>query len=86
MKKAYNQEFTESTKISIVTNMMPANIQEYVYLNSKKDESYRSMVDKVRLWVSNKVVSSGPVPMDLSLIGNGSVDHGSVEHYPSIDG
>ena len=42
------------------------------------------MVDKVKLLVSNKVVSSGPVPMDLSVIGNGSTDR--AEHYFTADG
>ena len=84
LKQEYNQDFTEPTKIAIVINMMLANIQEYVYTNVKKDESYRSMVDKVKLLVSNKVVSSGPVPMDLSVIGNGSTDR--AEYYFTADG
>jgi hypothetical protein len=86
LKKEYNQEFAENTKIAIVTNMMPASIQEYVYTNIRKDDSYKNMVDKVKLLVSNKVVASGPTPMDLSSIGNDGPGHGNAEHYNGDDG
>lgn len=81
LKKEYNQEFKDPTTIAIVTTMMPISIQEYVYTNIRKDESYKSMIDKVKLLVSDKVVSSGPAPMDLSVIGNDSGDHSSAGHY-----
>ena len=53
-------------KTAIVTGMMPASIQDFVYTNVDDTTRYQAVVDKLRSWAGNKLaMMSGPVPMDV---------------------
>jgi hypothetical protein len=72
LKTQFQEGFSDWTKIAIFTNMMPTNIQDYVYsITETRDAgqakmSYQEVKDKVRGMVSNKVaMNMGPAPMDV---------------------
>ena len=58
-------------QIAILTGMMPASIQDFVYMNVDENTKYRAIVDRVRAWVGNKVAMlSGPTPMEIGQVEN----------------
>ena len=66
MDKEFKESFKDPIKIAIMTNMMPITVQDYVYTNITKESTYREVVDKIRVLVSNKVaMAMGPAPMDI---------------------
>ena len=67
LQDEFEEKLTEKMQIAILTGMMPASIQDYIYTTAGDDTSYRTMVDKVRSWVRNKVAmyGNGPAPMDI---------------------
>ena len=53
--------------------MLPVGLQEHVFTNIKKTDSYRDMADQIREFVSNKVSMNpgGGVPMDVGNVAQG---------------
>ena len=71
LQREFKESFTPQMKIAIMTNMMPAAIQEFIYTTVNPDTTYEQIVDKVKVLIRNKVVSHmGPVPMDIGAVGN----------------
>ncbi len=65
------QTLSETMQIAILTGMMPASIQDFVYMNVDENTKYRAIVDRVRAWVGNKVAMlSGPTPMEIGQVEN----------------
>ena len=66
----FEEQLSEKMKIAIFTNMMPANLQDYIYVHTEKDCKYQDLREKVGVLVSNKVAATtGPVPMDIGDVG-----------------
>ena len=58
-------------KIAIFTNMMPAMVQDYVYIHVEKDTPYDTLKEKIKVLVSNKVaMNMGPAPMDIGRVAD----------------
>ena len=51
----FDEQFSNGMKIAIFTNMMPAMVQDYVYIHVEKDTPYDTLKEKVKVLVSNKV-------------------------------
>jgi hypothetical protein len=63
------QTLSETMQIAILTGMMPASIQDFVYMNVDETTKYKAIVDRVRVWVGNKVAMlSGPTPMEIGQV------------------
>jgi hypothetical protein len=63
------QTLSETMQIAILTGMMPASIQDFVYMNVDETTKYKAIVDRVRAWVGNKVAMlSGPTPMEIGQV------------------
>lgn len=73
--KEFDETVKDPIKIAIVVNMMPMDIQEYVYANLAKGAKYTDVVYKIRVLAGNKaaMTSGGPVPMDIGDIGGKNV-------------
>jgi hypothetical protein len=73
LSSQFGEGINQRMKIAIFTNMMPANIQDYIYSIVENDTQYEALKDKVRGMVSNKVaMNMGPAPMDIGgLLGHG---------------
>jgi len=68
LKKDFNEEFSDTVKVGIVTAMMPASVQELVYQSIGAKVKYDDVIQKIRAVISNKVAmmeGSGPAPMDV---------------------
>ena len=66
LHREFNEEIQDAMKIAIVTSIMPATIQDYIYTHVEEGMLYVTMVDKIRAIVGNKVtMTSGPTPMDI---------------------
>ena len=71
LQREFKENFTPQMKIAIMTNMMPAAIQEFIYTTVNPDMTYEQIVEKVKVLIRNKVVSHmGPSPMDIGEVGN----------------
>ena len=63
------EKVSDTMQIAILTGMMPAIIQDYVYTNVDENTKYKSIVDRVRSGVGNKVAMlSGPTPMEIGQV------------------
>ena len=70
LSSQFGEAINQKMKIAIFTNMMPANIQDYIYSIVESDTQYETLKDKVRGMVSNKVaMNMGPAPMDIGGMG-----------------
>ena len=73
LKKDFNEEFSDTVKVGIVTAMMPASVQELVYQSFGAKVKYDDVIQKIRAVISNKVAmmeGSGPAPMDVGEVWN----------------
>jgi hypothetical protein len=63
------ETLSDTMQIAILTGMMPAIIQDYVYTNVDENTKYKPIADRVRAWVGNKVAMlSGPTPMEIGQV------------------
>jgi hypothetical protein len=71
MEREFDQKFHDALKMAIVINMVPNDIQEFVYGSMEKDSTYDAIVTKIKLLAGNKMAMTrgGPVPMDVGLVG-----------------
>ena len=71
MEREFDQKFHDALKMAIVINMVPNDIQEFVYGSMEKDSTYDAIVTKIKLLAGNKMAMTrgGPVPMDIGLVG-----------------
>ena len=66
----FSEKLSEAMKIAIFTNMMPGNLQDYIYIHAEKDCKYEDVREKVGALVSNKITANtGPTPMDIGDVG-----------------
>jgi hypothetical protein len=78
LKTQFGEGFSEWTQIAIFTNMMPTNIQDYIYSIMDDTMKYVVIKEKVRGMVSNKLaIGMGPAPMDIG----GLHGHGGEEEW-----
>jgi hypothetical protein len=79
LKTQFGESFSEWTQIAIFTNMMPTNIQDYIYsIMDATTMKYVVIKEKVRGMVSNKLaIGMGPAPMDIG----GLHGHGGEEEW-----
>ena len=67
------EKLSDNMKIAIFTNMLPGNLQDYVYMHTEKDCKYEDVREKVGALVGNKVAAStGPTPMDVGDVRGGA--------------
>ena len=75
LKKDFNETFSETVRVGIITSMMPQSVQEFIYTSIGSTIDYDSIVQKIRAVVSNKVaMAEGPTPMDVGRAGDGGLD------------
>ena len=66
LETEFGEKLSPTMKIAIVTGMMPASIQDYVYTNVEESTKYTAVVDRIKTWAENKTaMMNGPVPMDI---------------------
>ena len=66
LESEYGEKLSDTMKTAIVTGMMLASIQDFVYTNVDETTRYQAVVDKLRSWAGNNLaMMSGPVPMDV---------------------
>ena len=65
LKDLFREELSNGMKLAVFTNMLPTAMQDYVYANITKETTYEDLKERMRAWVSNKVVQTGPTPMDV---------------------
>ena len=65
------EKVSEVFKMAIMTGMLPANFQEYIFQQSDDKVDYRRSRDKVVALANNRVtMQQGPVPMDIGNVGH----------------
>lgn len=62
-------QLDEKAKIAIITSMMPAWIQEYVFMHAQEEWTADYTWEKIRAMNANKVDTGGPMPMDIGEVG-----------------
>ena len=80
----FNENVSNNMKIAIFTNMMPASLQDFVYIHTEKDCKYEEVREKVAALVSNKVAANArPTPMDIGDVGENGEEwwHACDEQY-----
>ena len=70
LKLQFGEELSNWMKVAVLTDMLPNNIQDYVYTHVDKGTTFDALREKLRAVVSNKVAHmSGPAPMDIGATG-----------------
>ena len=65
------EKVTEVFKMAIMTGMLPATFQEYIFQQTDEKVDYRRARDKVIALANNRVtMQQGPVPMDIGNVGH----------------
>ena len=62
-------QLDEKAKIAIITSMMPAWIQEYVFMHAQEEWTADYTWEKIRAMNANKGDTGGPTPMDIGEVG-----------------
>ena len=71
LTKSYGEEPVKNDmKIAIMTSILPAVIQDFVYQYVDNKTKYADISEKVKAWVGNRVaMASEPIPMDIGEVG-----------------
>ena len=71
LKDLFREELYNGMRVAIFTNMLPTSMQDHIYTSIDNEATYETIRDKMRSWVSDKVVQSGPMPMDVGEMADG---------------
>ena len=88
LQKDFNETFSETVKVGIVTSMMPLSVQEYVYTSVGNEMNYETIIQRIRSVISNKVaMAQGPVPMDVGRVAGKEDEYEEEygEEYDEVD-
>ena len=71
MKTEFDEEFSDNVCIAILTNMIPRDLQDFVFQQGQagEDLKYRTVRDKIMSIASNRAGLATPTPMDVGCVG-----------------
>jgi hypothetical protein len=69
LERQFEETVGPKMKIAIMTGMMPQAIQDFIYQNVTADTTFEGLMDKIKVWISNRVAMDG-VPMDIGSMEN----------------
>ena len=73
VEKDYKQQIGNTMRIAILASFVPDTIKDYIYVNVQPDTEYKTIIDKVKALIRNKV-TTGPTPMDVGGVAAGKHD------------
>ena len=78
LRVMYGENLQREMKIAMFANIMPAEVQDWIYTNLAKDAEYEDLRERVRALISNTTMAmqNGRVPMDVGAVRGGQGERG----------
>ena len=83
LKVEFDEEFSDTIKVAIITGMIPRDLQDMVFQMGKSGEvlKYREVRDKVMSIASHRAQMATPTPMEVGWVGEPTGEEHSAEYW-----